>query len=117
MNGEAELIISQPLALTLKELWRQKSLHSVGQQGPFRLGRAISFARMGTICESQKADVMAEGELQGCRGLPGNGGSASLLQSSRKSSVCLASKAGQGEQQRKLGLKNYTLTEGYPDTR
>ena len=56
---------------------------------------------MGTICESQKADVMAEGELQGCRGLPGNGGSASLLQSSRKSSVCLASKAGQGVQQRK----------------
>ena len=103
MNGEAELIISLTATGTDFEgtVETKISFHSVGQQGPFRLGRAISFARMGTICESQKADVMAEGELQGCRGLPGNGGSASLLQSSRKSSVCLASKAGQGVQQRK----------------
>lgn len=48
------------------------------------MSRAISLARKGVMCESQKADIGEEGGLQCWRGLPGKVGSASLLQSSRK---------------------------------
>lgn len=96
MNGEAELIISLTATGTDFEgtVETKISFHSVGQQGTFRLGRAISFARMGTICESQKADVMAEGGLQGCRGLPGNGGSATCYSLLGKAVFALPARQG-----------------------